>query len=141
MSDFRVADERLDRALRQASVPFEADESGDATVVCPLEQGHTQVVICQSSTFGFVDRELRKIVSPAYMWREELRRKTIEFALDDNYNLKIGARATISYEGQYVLVFQVLVPGLLSLDTLCGVIQAVAVMANDGALTVSSPNP
>lgn len=141
MSDFIVADERLDRALREAGVPFEADESGDATVVCPLEDGRTQVVICQSSTFRFGDRELRKIVSPAYMWREELPRKALEFVLDDNYNLKIGAWATISSDGQYVLVFQALAPALLSLDTLCDVIQAVAVMANDGALTVSPPNP
>jgi hypothetical protein len=141
MSDFTVADERLDRALRAVGLPFEAIFSGDAMIVVPLENGRTQAVFCDASTVTmFGDLELRRIWSPAHSSSKEPPRSLLDFMLKQNSMVWFGAWATSFSEGAVTLLFQAQVPALLSPDTLYKVIQQVGDVANEVALMVTPAN-
>ncbi len=132
-----VLDDRLASALRSAGVPFEGDDSGDAQILVSTGNDRTQKVYVEAATMAFGDLELRRLYSAAYMSRDDLPRRAIDFVLAQNRDAPFGAWATFLDGGELFLVFEAKLPAVLSPDTLRDVIQFVGQTADDVESTLS----
>jgi hypothetical protein len=131
-------DDHLAAALRSAGFPFESDDTGGAQILVSMENGRTQRIYVDAATTTFGDLELRKIWTGAYMSRDDLPRRTIDFVLAQNYMVPFGAWATFLEGGELFLVFEAKLPAVLSPDTFLEVIQLVGQVADAIESTLST---
>ena len=133
-----VGDDRLVAALDAAGITFEATDSGNARILVSTGNGRTQTVYVEAETTDLGDLELRKIFSSAYMSREELPRRVIDFVLAQNCDAMFGAWTSFLEGGDVFLNFEAKLPAVLSPNTLRNVIQFVGQTADDIESTLST---
>ncbi|MBM4402773.1 MAG: hypothetical protein FJ042_00045 [Candidatus Cloacimonetes bacterium] len=136
-SKTEIADQRVEKVLKQSGWKYSIDDDGDFELLFDTENGRDQLVWIRSHTEDLSHLEIREIWSFAYTSKRPFSADIANRLLEHNSQMKLGFWQVKKFGDKYTAVYTAQIAAESDLTTLRTVVNAVVKTADQMELELT----